>query len=52
MERKAINRDEDSTPRRRKTTLADKRRGNKDCTLGYQVLADIMFNDKKNLPKR
>jgi len=52
MERKAI-RDEESTRRQRKTTLADKRRANpKDCALGYQKLADIMFNGAATLPKR
>jgi hypothetical protein len=52
MERKAI-RDEESTRRPRKTTLADKRKANrKDCTLGYQKLADIMFNGAAGLPKR
>lgn len=46
-------RDEESTRRPRKTTLADKRRAKqKDCTLSYQKLADIMFNGAAILPKR
>ena len=43
-------RDENFSPRPRKTTVNDLRKNGRDR--GYQNLADIIFNGGNNLPKR